>query len=374
MDTFGTAAAAGFGLLAQKYLTEGIFAGAFWHAGNSLQTCLGYLLLTDQPDSHALLPNAYQIYSDGEGDPGLWRDDFGWWGIAFATAIKNRDRLGYASPSYDQLFSDIGTSAHDCWQLLCDNWRDTPYDGAGIRGGVFNTLLDQPLAGRNSVTNEVFWLLSQELAALEPSEPQYGRSAAAEQAWFQQWLDLQNAGGGNGILDADGLVLERPLGTPGDSDFHWSGDHGLFIAAQSASGQGALAGDIAQAVIEHMTDEDAVLHEYMGFQQKYGQFTADYATGKGVFMRWLASFNQQSVGQPYSDFILKNAHAVWCNQLGNDQFGFNWNPSAPYSDPEPKVLTDGKSQALCRLIMQTAGQDALNAALTVAPGTTSTCT
>jgi hypothetical protein len=64
--------------------------------------------------------------------------------------------------------------------------------------------------------------------------------------------------------------------------------------------------------------------------------------------------------------------AVWCNQLGASQFAFNWNPRVP--GHEPTVLSvDGKSWALCYLIMQAAGQDALNAALAIAPDKQITC-
>ena len=372
--TFRQAAAAGFSLLAQQFVTPCIFEGNFWFGGNTLRTCLDYLLLAKQPDSQELVRKAFDVYSSLKSESDWWRDDYAWWGTAFLVAIRNESALGY--PSGDPLFASLRAATAHCWEQLNENWRDTAYPGAPtISGGVFNTTQEQAMAGRNSVTNEGFWLLSDGLASLDPTQPEYAKTAAAEQDWFGKWLALPGKPPNtNGILNGDGLVLERPLGNPDDPDWYWSGDQGLLITALAASGQKDLAGRIAQSVVKTMTDDDLVLHENLGFttNPSLAGFIADYATGKGVLMRNLANFVAPNPSPLFVDFITKNAAAVWCNQLGASQFAFNWNPRVP--GHEPTVLSvDGKSWALCYLIMQAAGQDALNAALAIAPDKQITC-
>jgi hypothetical protein len=383
MDTYKTAASTGFDVLVNQYKTPNIFDGNFWFAGNTLRTCLSYLIVTQQTDTQGILTAAYQIYLDLFRNPGWWRDDYGWWGNAFIIAINNRQRLGYQGSSYDGLFQNLLDAAQFCWEQLANNWSEKLYnsqgidnaaDSADIEGGVFNTDSNASvMSGRNSVTNEGFWILSQGLAQLT-GDPKYAEKASAESNWFQQWLALPNKQPGKiGILNQQGLVLERPMGNKTDNAFYWSGDQGLFIRAiraQPIAGSNAI--EIANSVVTNMTDEDKILHEYIGFLQypELDQFIADYATGKGIFMRNLSELNQE-FGQ-FTDFIKRNATAVWCNKLPGNQFTFNWNPPVP--NQEPTILrVDGKSNELCDLIMQTAGQDALNAAVLIAPDEAITC-
>jgi hypothetical protein len=372
--TFRRAAVAGFSRLAQQFVTPSIFEGNFWFGGNTLRTCLDYLLGAKQPDTQGLVRKAFDVYSSLESKGGWWRDDYGWWGTAFLVAIRNQSALGY--PPDEPLFTSLRTATAHCWQQLNDNWSDTHYPGAPtISGGVFNTKQQETMAGRNSVTNEQFWLLSDDLAALEPTQPEYAGMAAAEQEWFGRWLALPGKPPNtNGILNENSLVLERPLGNQDDPSWYWSGDQGLFISALAGSGKEELASKIAQSVVTNMTDDELVLHENLGFtaNPSLAGFIADYATGKGVLMRNLSSFVQPDPSPLFVDFITKNAAAVWCNQLAGTQFAFNWNP--PVAGHEPTVLSvDGKSRALCDLIMQAAGQDALNAALAIAPDKEITC-
>jgi hypothetical protein len=123
-----------------------------------------------------------------------------------------------------------------------------------------------------------------------------------------------------------------------------------------------------------MQDQYGILHENLDFMREdyLQQFLGDYATGKGIFMRSLAQVNVGPV-RPFDKFITDNAAAVWCNRgtsSAANQFTFNWNHNPNY---EPIVLPGGKSDALNNVIMQAAGQDALNAALHIAPDTVRTC-
>jgi hypothetical protein len=262
------------------------------------------------------------------------------------------------------------------------NWREATYNcrvsggfsdnaasAADVRGGTFNNSPDgtnPPLSGRNSVTNEGLWILSQLLAAMSPDNPEYGRSAAAESAWFASWLALPKRNAGRiGILNNLGLVLERPTGNRTDPAWYWSGDQGLFIRALSTNNP--LAHNIAKSIMANMTDDRSVLHEnlqYLKFKDLQ-TFEADYATGKGILMRNLLPLIVANPSR-YSSFVKANASAVWCNRSHANQFTYNWNPTA--AEREPRILrVAGKSDRLCDLIMQAAGQEALNLAVHIAP-------
>jgi hypothetical protein len=383
--TFREAAASGCTVLAQQFQTPHIFDGNFWFGGNTLRTFLDYLVVAELPDTDQLVSKAFQIYTALKDASDWWRDDYAWWGTAFVYAIQYQGALGYA-PN-DPLFTDVRAAAADCWEKLYDNWSNDPYPGVypgpPITGGVFNTRQDVLLAGRNSVTNEGFWLLSQGLAPLNPGQSQYAIMAKAEQDWFSKWLALPDqAPNMNGILNGNGLVLERPLGNPDAPDWYWSGDQGLFVA----SVPNPLAGEIAQSAVKNMSD-NGILHENLDFTAipTLAGFIADYATGKGVLMRSVARYvvaNWQTPPPSYVDFFTKNATMVWCNRLPKEpenpndpdtfNFSFNWNWKVP--GHEPRVLSvSGKSQELCDLITQAAGQDALNAALRFTPDAPIVC-
>jgi hypothetical protein len=377
MRALDSVAQSGFERLVSQYKTSKIFDGNFWFAGNSLHVCLNYLDVAGQKDTVGILPFALKLFQQlTSSDSAWWKDDYGWWGNAFVKAINNRSQLGYAGPSNDQLFKDILAAAQSCWQQLWGNWReDDPYsastDNAAastpIKGGTFNNApLPQtpqfPMSGRNCVTNESFWLLSSGLAQLLPGDPKYAAAAGKEQQWFQQWLDLPvKSKGSVGLLNPQGLVLERPTGNGTDASWYWSGDQGLYISARN---EDAAALAVGTSVTKNMVDSYHILHENMEFadHQPLRQFIADYATGKGIVIWSLSGFR----GVPFLEFIQGNAAAVVDNQLGDNQFSFNWNWKK-FPSGEPKILRiNGKTDDLCNLIMQAAGMGALNAALRVA--------
>ena len=97
-------------------------------------------------------------------------------------------------------------------------------------------------------------------------------------------------------------------------------------------------------------------------------FEPDYANGKGIFIRGLIHVSVAEPGNPFAALIKQNASAVWCNRPDKDtnQFAYNWNGVAGY-EPTKLESQGNASQALCNLVMQAAGQDALNAAMWIAP-------
>jgi hypothetical protein len=381
-STYRSAAKAGFELLSRQYKTPHIFDGNFWFGGTTLHTCLDYLVAAGETDRDAkILPAAFGIYQSLSTNPGWWKDDYGWWGIAFSFAVNHRRELGYGEALYDDFFSELLAAAQDCWKQIDSNWRETTYNrrvnggtsdnaagSAGIRGGTFNNSPDStnpPLSGRNSVTNEGFWILSQLLAKLVAGQTKYSQMAEAEREWFAQWLAFPKRNPGQtGILNQLGLVLERPTGNGTDPAWFWSGDQGLFIRALSPRDR--LAHTIAGSVMANMTDANGVLHENLQFLsfKDLQTFAGDYATGKGIFMRNLVPLVTARPAT-YSGFVKANASAVWCSKSKANQFTYNWNPTD--KSGEPRILrVKGKSDQLCDLIMQAAGQEALNTAVHIA--------
>jgi hypothetical protein len=383
-DTFGSAAKTGFDLLWSRYNST-TFSGNIWFAGNTFHTCLDYLINAGVPDTNGtVVTTGYGVFHDLLPKSDWWRDDYAWWGDAFVLAIGNRATLKLTDPKYDAVFQSMTEAAALCWQRMNNVWRDEPYGGemdhaassANIRGGVFNQVnagcqdqVAKVMQGRNSVTNEGYWLLSLGMTRLFPN-PAYAQAAAAMTNWMQQWLARTPVCNGTnglvGILDTACHVLERPLGQRMVPDWYWTGDQGLFSRGLIEAGiQTTRASEIVDAAIASLCDDTGVLHENLSFADAgLSGYMGDYATGKGIFMRSLRAVNQKHA---LDKFIITNATAVWCNRHKDapyvNQFTFNWDRNPNY---EPIDL-DSKGNPLDLVITQAAGLDALNAALLVVP-------
>jgi hypothetical protein len=358
-----------------------VFVGppnGYWHQANTLDTCLQYLVRSRQPDSQNLTANAIKkvFYprmkeKEKETDPdplppvkwgcwsrhfgGPWSDDYGWWGCALYRAYQNRAMLKYN----DQFASDIITLAKNCFNALTVAWDDSEAaPNSGIKGGAWNhEELSQALTGRNCVTNEVFWLLSQQLFNLEGGAD-YKKQSKRSKAFF-----LAADGEHDQLLFNDkGLVLERFKGMINESPgWYWAGDQGLFIAV--CLGSKAIDGvdlsnkanTIAKNVTASMLDSQKVFHDMLSPNP---DFNDDYATGKGVFMRSWSMWGDETyrrMNRPdnFKELILKNANAVWNNRPHpNDttptkkkyQFGFNWNPNGKPVDNGGEPTFPGGTQ------------------------------
>jgi hypothetical protein len=390
-DTFGSAAKTGFDLLWSRF-NKTTFDGNFWFAGNTFHTCLDYLINSGVGDTDGNVVTAgHQLYLDLYKASDWWRDDYAWWGDAFVVAIGNRSALKLTDPQYNAVFDAMSAAAAYCWQRMNNVWRDEPYGGprdhaagsANIRGGVFNQpykdcedQVAKIMQGRNSVTNEGYWLLSLGMQRLFPS-PAYEQAAAAMGNWVQQWFARTPVCGKPtglaGLLDDECHVLERPMGQISIPSWYWSGDQGLMSRALIEAGvQKDRALQIVNAAIKTMSDDQCVLHENLAFTNAgLSGYLGDYATGKGIFMRSLRAVN---TGKTFDKYIVNNARAVWCNRHQDDnypnQFTFNWDRKKGY---EPIDLTS-KGNPLDLAITQAAGLDALNAALlVVSPDTPVSC-
>lgn len=369
----------------------------FWHQADTLDACVQYLVLTKQQDTYNLVANAINYVFDvrmslapdedwakwSRYGSGPWADDYGWWGIALVRAYENRKILGYS----DDFSMNVLALAKKCFYGLAGTWDTSEaVPGTNIHGGAWNHQdADQALTGRNNVTNEVLWILSQRLFNVT-GEKVFSEQNMASAKFFWE-------GSTAGCLYTNGLVLERMKGMVHENCFpntknlwYWIGDQGLFIGACLGNDlRGGTwfncesAWKISQAVLDQkMIDATVVIHDTL---PPNSDFNDDYATGKGAFMRNWVLFNDPRFAKwtpsNFKSLIDQNAVFAWYNRPWKDrtgniqfQFGFNWNPTGkPFGqggEPTFPGNTESPSNFSC-LVLQTAGLSALNALLVIHP-------
>jgi hypothetical protein len=374
-DAYEKAAEDGFNTLislwdkAQPFYADN--GGCFWMCANTLHVALDYLIAAVKPDTYNLIEDAFKLFDqkllDAKidfKDPttwktgGYWVDDYGWWGIALTKAYIFAQTLGY-----NDLKDKLQTYATNCWIGMHTAWDPSPMENTDpnvhISGGIWNCnhCPGVTLAGRNCVTNEVYWLLSHLASATFGSK--FNDSNSNEAVWFHQ------AKANNVLFDANNLVLERFKGTGGYPGYTWLGDQGLFSTGCVINSDSnapdlnlALAEATIKAVKDHKTTND-VLSEA---RFSDSTFNLDYAGGKGIFIRNLGYLNYDShasgMGPTYDDWIQTNASAVLKNQLPTGYFPYWW-------AKEKHEPTDWGSYPadVVNAVLQASGQSALTACI-----------
>jgi hypothetical protein len=241
-------------------------------------------------------------------------------------------------------------------------------------GGIWNVKGDSA-SRRNTVTNTFFWELCTRLAQINAG------SNYATQA--DQWYKWLFTGEWNGKIPQDwglfnnlGIVSETPLGAgPEDATWYWSGDQGNMWSAlinysylvtdpkvkQQLIDTGVQLAKKTILVSGPFVDKMNIMHESPSGQNYDSRFANDYGTGKGVFLRHLASFAvfQASLKTSVVPFLAATAQAAW-NTSNNYQIARDWNPGQ--GPPQENVpVSDG----IWPQVLQTCGMDAFNAALKV---------
>jgi len=362
MTTCYQATQQGLGTLATLWNHGDTFdcgGGCFWMAGNAFHTAVDCLYRLKLNDSYNFGQEAIAYFEKkvpDQSDPtkwgtqyGFWVDDYGWWGIALITAYFSADTLQYDAV----LKQKFGQYAINCWTALHANWDNSALNWqvngkpVSITGGIPNTAQDLELAGRNCVTNECFWRLSELLAVAFGS--QYLDPNTNESNFFAQARDQ------NVLFTGNNLVWQRFLGLPPSPDPNWAwlGDQGLFSVCSffnsERPGNGfdqGTAGNLIKAVLSSNLVK-GVLHEDLA---PVDQYRLDYACGKGTFMRSIASMNDYRHGEfpsvpgPYDTILLASARSIWANQLAGGVFPYYWAKEAPeptdwgYSDQVVKTV------------------------------------
>jgi hypothetical protein len=132
--------------------------------------------------------------------------------------------------------------------------------------------------------------------------------------------------------------------------------------------------DLWKAIVDslYLGDPARVVHEeFLGMFG--GDYDVDYANGKGVLLRYVGqAYNPSLPNDALKNFITTNARFAWCSRdTGTNEFKFNWNPG--YPEKEPNVTDPQEQSGIYKLVLQRNGQDALNAAMFVAPNESIAC-
>lgn len=344
--------------------------GCFWMAGNFFHTALQSMYVLNTKDVYGFGEQALKFFDEKKPQnipprewpfkSGIWVDDYGWWGIALIHAYRFADTLGYDA-STKQVFAD---RAKDCWEAMNAFWQtssvswDTPDKVHHvITGGIPNSISDATLAGRNCVTNEVYWALSNLLTTNFGNH--YSDPAALASDFFKQGFDQ------NILHDSNNLIYERFYYMPGSSEHAWTwlGDQGLFayscfnnVTGNTQMFGSKLASLVLSSVVQHKKTNNGILHEDTA---PWSQYIMDYACGKGTFMRYMGVINGEHNDNPtFDEFIYVNARAVWKNRNANTGlFCFYWDKEAP----EPTEW--GYPQDTADAILQQSGLSAIVAGM-----------
>lgn len=376
MTTYREAADAGFKTLIKLWNNGKTFdssnGGCFWMGGNTFHVALDYLSMTAQKDTYNLAEDALALFNRKvtDQDPlnwikdDIWVDDYGWWGIALVKAFNFADVLGYDAALKAKL-KDYATNCwiglHNCWDTSVMPNRDPVVK---ISGGIWNCNHNASyLAGRNCVTNEVYWLLSMYMK--NAFGEKYIDPKTNSAIWFSQAMDQ------NVLFNSASLVRERFKGTASpqeNEDYAWMGDQGLFMYGCFYNGQSDapnlnqnLAIQISDAVKKEMSEpKKNVLKEEL-FSDT--DFQLDYAAGKGIFIRNLGIINDHhhhSVPGPtaYDQWIRNNGAAVWNNRLDGGLFPYWWNKEKA----EPSSW--GYPESVAQTVIHASAQSALNSCVT----------
>jgi hypothetical protein len=377
---------------------------AWWRVGNALHATLECIVAAhrkwpDNPDTKATIAtvrqmldqasNAYTTYYD---DPGVWFDDYGWWGIAFLAAYEN---FGiFAGLTGQTTAADCLKYAHDSWQEMYDHaWQGrngNGHYGIPIGGGCWNK---KDSGAQNTVTNALYLTLSIRLYAATKDET-YLNAACEQFLWFGLWyLQGPNRENDIGLFDwtGDGTgtwILERPtFGPTNDNNYdvfnngdphtgglpagfadhrkqYWTGDQGLMIAgcvgmyeqraafannpsiqtldqalqnAGSLPTASAVANFLASEILKAAADRlftpavPYVLHEGPMSPNFLTGFSTDYAVGKGVLMRYTAFAYGQGWGFD-ADRIIDTAKSILQHPPGAaNLYGLIWDDKVDHN-------------------------------------------
>jgi len=322
----------------------------YWHAGNTLDTYVNYLVGKPQNDANNIVGLSDPLFQTKKGtveNPEMWRDDYGWWGIAFLNAGQEEHAsiLKLPSATVQKCFEN----ANFCWQVMNANWLKN--NKTGVRN-------DPTGAGvANTITNVLFMMLSIRRSQCIGDTRARAEALDTARAVFDGFFSHHKSPGTSGLLNSQGLVRETPGST---SNRAWTGDQGWFWRACLVLFQLEDDGTtrkqnlstvlrlITQAVFKNVF-VDGVVHE-LPYPENYD---IDYATGPGVFVRQYAAIHMIEHNVRY-DLIITTAEGAWNNSDKN--CGCWYAGDCKYKNLSGDPLWD--------LTRRTSDQDAYNALMT----------
>jgi len=347
------------------------FMQGYWHAGNTLDSYVTYLVQTQQKDDEGIVAKSLDIFSTAKPEPPAqiwWRDDYGWWGIAFLHAADHFSSLGL-SPEKKKSCTD---SAEKGWGIMKDDWE------ANKHNGVRNNPDTKQGPETNTITNVLFLLLSLRLHQTS----KYKDALETARAVFD-WFYPDEQKGPKRLFNTEDLIRYLPYDPstqPNPNERAWSADQGWFWRAcltlysidkdnpdkeiqERLKRVESVTERIGSGVFKNFFVDGAVSKEL----KDTNNYDLDFATGLGVFMRQFAFINADRHGG-WGDIITKSA------QNASDNSGWQsttpsgcWHPD----ECEYKPRYDGAPNPwnvpeLWALTLKTSAQDAFTA--TLGPG------
>jgi hypothetical protein len=317
-----------------------------WKVGNALDTMIDYLML-EPNDAGNFGEEASALCNDflGRAREWTWFDDYGWFVIStdrasqFFSGKVSKEFAGTRDTCWGRFQDAVHT-----WDWCTDCLKDYQPE---VGGGVWNTYwictpeeyegdreglpMVGALAGiQNTVTNALYLICAQRRGDAKAADDEY----KFLDAWFSSrqpnlWWPQNNGGA---------LVRERVSRfangdtAPGfQEDWAWTGDQGLILGGlvgRIAKGQDAAkALTYAEALLTgvrlSLVDAHGLLRSFTAtgippHLLNQPPDVADYATGPGVFWRYLlqawnlnnADLRRVIGSEDYKTFVRENADAA----------------------------------------------------------------
>ncbi|MCU0549367.1 MAG: hypothetical protein MUC48_08465 [Leptolyngbya sp. Prado105] len=317
--------AAGMAALQMFYnVGTGLWDSAnWWNAANALEATIEYSRITDSLTYRGNVFNTFYQKPRYANFINPWfRDDDGWWAIAW---IKAYDLTG--EKKYLEQAKFIFWDMTKGWDNVCN-------------GGLY--WHKRELNYKNAITNGLLLSVAAKLNLREPEDKRYLDWSQKIWKWYQQsgMINAEN-------LVNDGLVYET---CKNNGKTTWTYNQGVLIGGLVDLYHGTndpellrQAEAIADASIVKLA-RNGILREPCEDNNDCGN---DGPQFKGIFMRNLADLYRVSPKPSYREFITRNAESIWANRNEKNQFGLDWAGKVDQADAK----------------RQTSAIDTLNAAI-----------
>ncbi|MBD1843597.1 carbohydrate-binding protein [Cyanobacteria bacterium FACHB-63] len=296
----------------------------WWNAANALEATIEYSRLTDSLTYRGNIFNTFYQKPRYANFINPWfRDDDGWWAIAWIRAYDLTGEQKYLDQA-KFIFWDMTKG----WDNVCN-------------GGLY--WHKRELNYKNAITNGLLLSVAAKLNLREPNDKRYLEWSQKIWKWYQQ----------SGVINAENLVndgLDSNCRNNGKTI--WTYNQGVLIGALVDLYRGTKDPELLKQA-EAIADASIVKLARNGILREPCEDNNDCGNDgpqfKGIFMRNLTDLYRVSPKPTYREFITRNAESIWANRNEKNQFGLNW------------AGTIDKADAT----RQTSAIDALNAAISL---------
>jgi Glycosyl hydrolase family 76/Carbohydrate binding module (family 35) len=294
----------------------------WWNAANALEATIEYSHVTDSLTYRSNIFNTFYQKPRYANFINPWfRDDDGWWAIAWIKAYDLTGEKRYLDQA-KLIFWDMTTG----WDKVCD-------------GGVY--WHKRELNYKNAITNGLLLSVAAKLNLREPEDQRYLQWSEKIWKWYQQ----------TGMINAENLVNDGlDSECKNNNKTTWTYNQGVLIGGLVDLYRGTndpklleQAEAIADSAIVKLA-RNGILREPCEDNNDCGN---DGSQFKGIFIRNLAALYQVKPKPSYREFIRRNAESIWANRNEKSQFGLDWAGKLDQADAA----------------RQTSAIDALNAAI-----------